>query len=219
MTSWDGFSSLFLNISAGLGITIFMTAVSFTLGALIAVPTALMRTAKRWWLRLPAVAFIDITRGIPPLVWLLLIYFGASEWVSLDPLPAALVGLTLISAGYLAENFRAGIDNVHPGQREAAAALGLAYGPAFWRVVAPQAVNLALPPSASYAVMLLKDSALASIIGVSDVIFQAQLEVARGASAVMAFVVAGLCYLIVSVPLSYFSRYIDHRIRKKVVSV
>ncbi|GAA1210587.1 amino acid ABC transporter permease [Prauserella alba] len=211
--------ALFQVIGTGLVVTILMTVVSFCAGSVLAVPVALMRTSRVWLVRAPATAFIDIVRGIPTLVWLLIIFYGLGSVVSLDPLPAALIGLTLISSAYLAENFRAGIENVHVGQKEAAAALGLSTAHQFWRVVAPQAVNIAMPPSASYAVALLKDTAIAAIIGVTDIIFFAQQEVARGAPAVTAFLVAGAFYLIVSVPLSYFSRFVDHKIRQKVVVV
>lgn len=213
------FGSIFTALLAGLGVTVLMTAVSFILGTVFAIPIALMRTSKLWIIRWPATAFVDISRSIPPLVWLLIIYYGLSSVIVLDPLPAAIVGLTIISAGYLAENFRAGIDNVAVGQKEAAAALGLTGQHTFWRVVAPQAVNLAVPPSTSYAVMLLKDTAIASIIGVTDIVFLAGLEVSRGATAVVAFSIASLLYLAVGVPLSLFSRYIDGVVRAKVVSV
>lgn len=215
--SGPSISELFIAIGAGLGVTLFMTVVSFVLGAVLAVPIAVMRTTSAWFVSAPAMAFIEIARGIPPLVWLLLLYFGISPILELDALPAAIIGLSLISAGYIAENLRAGIENVHVGQREAAMALGISPSRAFTRVIAPQAVNLALPPSASYAVGLLKDTAIASLIGVADVIFIAQNIVARGAPSVPVFLIAGACYLIISVPLSYFSRHVDYRIRQKVV--
>lgn len=213
------FESVVTGIGAGLGVTVLMTVVSFALGTLFGIPLALMRTSKLFILRWPAIAVIDISRGIPPLVWLLIIYYGLSNVLPLDPLPAAIVGLTIISAGYLAENFRAGIDNVGRGQKEAAAALGLTPTHQFWRVVAPQAVNIAIPPSASYAVALLKDTAIASIIGVADIVFLANLEVSRGMSAVVAFSVAAVFYLMVGVPLSLFSRWVDQVVRRKVVTV
>lgn len=211
--------TLFAGIGAGLGITVTLTVVSFVVGFIIAIPLALARSSRVKTLRWPAIGIIDICRGVPPLVWLLIIYYGISPIIALEPLPAALIGLSLISAAYLAENFRAGIDNVHAGQREAAMALGLTPRNQFWRIVAPQAVNIAMPPSASYAVSLLKDSAKASIIGVADVIFMAQLEVARGAPAVLVFTIAAVLYLVVGIPLSYFSRYVDRVIRAKVVTV
>lgn len=213
------FTALVSALALGLGVTVLMTVVSFAAGTLMGIPLALMRTSKLWIVRVPAVAFIDISRGIPPLVWLLIIYYGISPILALEPLPAALIGLSIISAGYLAENFRAGIDNVHVGQKEAAAALGLTPTNQFWRIVAPQALNISIPPSASYAVALLKDTAIASIIGVADIIFLAQLEVARGASAVVAFLVAAALYLLVGVPLSYFSRFVDGAVRSRVVVV
>ncbi|MCF2570875.1 amino acid ABC transporter permease [Brevibacterium sp. UCMA 11754] len=213
------FASILQTLSAGFGITILMTVVSFTVGTMLAIPLALMRTSKLSVLRAPAVAVIDISRGIPPLVWLLIIYFGISPIVPLEPLPAGLIGLSIISAGYLAENFRAGIDNVHLGQKEAAAALGLTPSNQFWRITAPQALNISIPPSASYAVALLKDTAIASIIGVADIIFLAQNEVSRGGSAVLVFSVAAMLYLLVGIPLSYFSRFVDGVVRSKVVTV
>lgn len=211
--------ALFTSIGAGLGITIVLTVVSFVVGAIVAIPLALGRSSKVWALRWLGVAIIDICRGVPPLVWLLIIYYGISPILALEPLPAALIGLSLISAAYLAENFRAGLDNVHQGQREAAMALGLTGRHQFWRIIAPQAINIALPPSASYAVSLLKDSAKASIIGVADIIFVAQLEVSRGTPAVLTFSIAAVLYLIVGIPLSYLSRYVDRKIRAKVVTV
>ncbi|MGO1434514.1 MAG: amino acid ABC transporter permease [Canibacter sp.] len=211
--------TLFTGIGAGLGITIVLTVVSFVVGAVVAVPLALARASKLKILRWPVIVYIDICRGVPPLVWLLIIYYGISPIIALEPLPAALIGLSLISSAYLAENFRAGIENVAKGQREAAMALGITPSNQFWRVVAPQAINLALPPSTSYAVSLLKDSAKASIIGVADVIFIAQLEVSRGSSAVIVFSVAAALYLLVGTPLSYFSRWVDKAIRMKVVTV
>lgn len=213
------FVSVLQTLFAGLGITILMTVVSFAAGTLLGIPLALMRTSKLWAVRAPATAVIDISRGIPPLVWLLIIYYGLSPALPLEPLPAGLIGLSIISAGYLAENFRAGIDNVHSGQKEAAAALGLTPTKQFWRIVAPQALNISIPPSASYAVALLKDTAIASIIGVADIVFLAQNEVSRGGSAVLVFAVAAVLYLLVGIPLSYFSRFIDGVVRAKVVSV
>lgn len=211
--------TLFSGIGAGLSITVILTVVSFVVGSVLAVPLALARTSPLWVLRWLAIGIIDICRGVPPLVWLLIIYYGISPVIALEPLPAALIGLSLISGAYLAENFRAGIDNVHKGQREAGMALGLTPTHQFWRVIAPQAVNIAMPPSASYAVSLLKDSAKASIIGVADIIFMAQLEVSRGAPAVLVFSIAAVLYLLVGIPLSYFSRYVDSVVRKKVVTV
>ena len=218
MSGFD-LGTLFTSIGAGLGVTVLLTVVSFVVGAALAIPLALARTSGVTLLSWPAIAVIDICRGVPPLVWLLIIYYGISPIIALEPLPAALIGLSLISAAYLAENFRAGIDNVHRGQREAAQALGLTPANQFWRVVAPQAVNIALPPSASYAVSLLKDSAKASIIGVADIIFVAQLEMARGVPAVLVFSIAAVLYLLVGTPLSYLSRYVDRVVRAKVVTV
>ena len=199
----------------GLGTTVIITLGSFLIGAVCAIPVALARLSEIAPLRWLATAFIEVVRGIPPIAWMLVLFYGLGRYVTLPPLLAACLALGAVSTAYLAENYRAGIQAVAGGQWEGAGALGLSNGDTFWRVIAPQGIGVALPPSASYAVGLLKDSAVASVIGVSDIAFQALTLNQQGNPGLPIFLAAGVVYLIVSVPMAVLARKADSFIRTR----
>ncbi|RAX46814.1 amino acid ABC transporter permease [Arthrobacter sp. AQ5-06] len=199
----------------GLGTTVIITFGSFLIGAFCAVPLALARLSDIVPLRLLATAYIEVVRGIPPIAWMLVLFYGLGRYVTLPPLLAACLALGAVSTAYLAENYRAGIQAVAGGQWEGAGALGLSKGDTFWRVIAPQGIGVALPPSASYAVGLLKDSAVASVIGVSDIAFQALTLNQQGNPGLPIFLAAGVVYLVVSVPMAVLARKADTFIRTR----
>ncbi|MET3923088.1 amino acid ABC transporter permease [Arthrobacter sp. UYEF20] len=199
----------------GLGTTVIITFGSFLIGAVCAVPVALARLSEIAPLRWAATAFIEVVRGIPPIAWMLILFYGLGRYITLPPLLAACLALGAVSTAYLAENYRAGIQAVAGGQWEGAGALGLSNGDTFWRVIAPQGIGVALPPSASYAVGLLKDSAVASVIGVSDIAFQALTLNQQGNPGLPIFLAAGVVYLIVSVPMAVLARKADTFIRTR----
>lgn len=197
----------------GLGTTVVITIGSFLIGAVCAVPVALARLSDVAPLRWLATAFIEIVRGIPPIAWMLVLFYGFGRYVTLPPLLAACLALGAVSTAYLAENYRTGIQAVAGGQWEGAGALGLSNRDTFWRVIAPQGIGVALPPSASFAVGLLKDSAVASVIGVTDISFQALTLNQQGNPGLPIFLAAGLVYLIVSIPMAVLARKADSFIR------
>lgn len=199
----------------GLWTTIIITVGSFLIGAVCGIPLALARLSKIGPLRGLATAYIEIVRGIPPIAWMLILFYGLGRYITLPPLLAACLALGAVSTAYLAENYRAGIQNVAAGQWESAHALGLNSGDTFWRIIAPQGIGVALPPSASYAVGLLKDSAVASVIGVTDIAFQAVTLNQQGNPGLPIFFAAGLVYLIVSIPMAVLARRADSFIRTR----
>lgn len=200
----------------GLVTTLIITIGSFLFGAILGVPIALARLSKIAPLRWVATAFVEVARGIPPIAWMLLLYFGLSRLVRMPPLLAAIVALGIVSSAYMAENYRAGIRSVAPGQWEAAHAVGLAGGDTFWRIIAPQGIGVALPPSATYLVGLLKDSAVASVIGVSDIAFQALTLTQQGNPGLPIFITAGFVYMLLGVPLAILARVTDRWVRTRI---
>lgn len=200
----------------GLVTTVIITIGSFLIGAILGVPIALARLSRIAPLRWLATAFVEIARGIPPIAWMLLLYFGLSRLVRMPPLLAAVVALGIVAAAYMAENYRAGIKSVSEGQWEAARALGLNSTDAFWRVIAPQGVGVALPPSATFLVGLLKDSAVASVIGVSDIAFQAVTLTQQGNPGLPIFIGAGIVYLLLGIPLAVLARSTDKVVRTRI---
>jgi ABC-type amino acid transport system permease subunit len=128
---------------------------------------------------------------------------------------AAIVTFGVIASSYLAEIYRGGLAAIHRGQWEACAALGLSGLDAATRVVVPQVFRVVLPTMATYAIGLLKDSALASAIGVAEIAFRANAETQRTGLGLTFFVAAGVLYVGLSLPLAVLSRRLDSRIRAR----
>ena len=121
---------------------------------------ALLRMSRWRVLRGLAIAYIEFFRGTPALVQLFVIYFGLPDvGITPTPLQAAIVGLGLNGAAYLAEIYRAGIESIHQGQMEAALSLGMTPARAMQYIILPQAVRTMLPPMTNFAIVLLKDTA------------------------------------------------------------
>lgn len=201
---------------SGLVTTLVITIGSFMIGAVLGIPVALARLSTIAPVRWLATTFVEVARGIPPIAWMLLLFFGLSRVVKMPPLLAACIALGIVSAAYMAENYRAGIRSVAPGQWEASRALGFKGNDIFWRIIAPQGLGVAVPPSATYLVGLLKDSAVASVIGVSDISFQALTLTQQGNPGLPIFVFAGTVYLLLGIPLALIARGTEWFIRTRI---
>lgn len=152
-----------------LGMTVFLGVTSFLIGSVIGLVVALARLFGGPIPRAIAVGYVSILRGTPLLIQLLLIYFGLPQFgIILQPVPAAIIALSLHAGAYLAENFRAGILAVDKGQWEAAYSLGMSFAKAFRRVAFPQAARVAIPPVGSRFIALMKDTSLASVVTVVE---------------------------------------------------
>lgn len=208
---------ILLAVLLGVPYTVGVVVFALVIGAILAVPLAAARASNRSIVRVPARLIIDILRGIPPIVWLFVIFFGVgNELIPMEPFEAGCVGLGLISAAYLAEIYRGGLSAVHKGQWEASAALGLGSPTALALVVAPQAFRVALPSATTYAIGLLKDSSVISAIGITDIVFQATAVQRSTGSGLTAFLVAAAIYIVLGTPLAFLSRRLDTRLRQKV---
>jgi len=201
----------------GLPMTLLVTVLAFAIGLVGGIPLMLALRSPVTPLRLTVRLLVDVIRGVPPLVWLFLLYFGVSFGaIRLDSLTAAVLALGVISSAYLAEIYRGGFAVLPRGQAEAAAALGLGRGATFGRILAPQALRTALPSITTYLLSLVKDSSLASTIGVADMVFQANLftrqHMAEGGFT--AFFVAAAVYLAISVPVAILARRMDSRMQR-----
>ncbi|TDE97541.1 ABC transporter permease subunit [Occultella glacieicola] len=156
-------------------------------------------------LRAVVTIYIDVFRGVPVLLVLLLVGFGLPAlrlpWLPITATFLGTLAIVLTYTAYLAEIFRAGIESVHPSQVAAARALGLTRGQTTRRVVVPQAVRAVTPALLNMIVALQKDSGLISILGAVDAIRAAEIAVS-GSYNFTAYVVAGFLFLLISVPLT-----------------
>jgi His/Glu/Gln/Arg/opine family amino acid ABC transporter permease subunit len=196
--------------------TLKLTVISFVVAVLIGLAVALGRTAPFAWLRAIAIVYIEVVRGLPALVILYIVYFvppqiGAS-WLVLSSFVAAVIGLGLHGGAILAEVFRSGIEALHQGQREAALSLGMTPAKAMAYIILPQAARIVLPPVANYAIGLLKDTAVCSLIAAPELMLRAKDLASSSFQPMAVFVLAAGFYFVMSYPLSLAVRYMEARL-------
>ncbi|MFD1210536.1 amino acid ABC transporter permease [Arthrobacter sp. GCM10027362] len=204
-------------VLVGVPLTLLVMAASLAIGAVLGVPLVLGLRSRNVAVRAGCRYLVNLLRGIPAIVWLFIIYFGVSIGAyQFASVPAAILGLGLISAAYLAEIYRGGISAVHHGQWEAGHALGVSNWTTFSRIVGPQALRVSIPSMASYAISLLKDSSIASTIGVTEIVFYTTQNARSGGGGLTVYILAAVMYVVLSIPLGLLSRKLDASLRKKV---
>lgn len=202
-------------LAEGLAVTLLLGLTSFALGCLIGLAVALARLSGLRLVRFLAVAYVSIFRGTPMLVQILLIYFGLPQLgITIEPIPSAILALTLNVSSYLSENFRAGILAVEKGQREAAAALGMSYAQALRRVVLPQAVRIAIPPVGNRFIGLMKDTSLASVVTVVELTRVAERVGSATFRYMEMFVIVAIVYWLVNSTLSIGQEALERRLAR-----
>lgn len=158
----------------GLGMTLALGATAIVAGTILGLGLAMMRLFAARPLRVLAVAYIDIMRAMPVLVVLILIYYALPfAGITLSSFTAAAIALSLVLGAYTAEVMRAGIQAVPKGQFEASSALGLGFWRMMQKVILPQAMRIVIPPHASNCVSIIKDTSLASVVAMTDLLKQA----------------------------------------------
>ena len=184
------------------------TTVKVAIGALLfalvfGLVIALLRLSRWRWLRVPAIAYIEFFRGTPLLVQLFVIYFGLPDAdIEPTPLQAAIIGMGLNGGAYLAEIYRAGIEAIHRGQMEAALSLGMTPARAMQYIILPQAVRTMLPPITSFAIVMLKDTAVISVIAAPEIMFYARNLVTETLQSAVVYSMAGAVYLCMTIPMA-----------------
>ena len=207
----------FLPFLRGLGWTIALTTGAFVIGAVLGIPLLMAKQARFFAIRWLAAIVIQIVRAIPPILWLFIIFFGVGmSYFPISPFAAALIGLGLIAAANMAEIYRGALKSIHFGQWEACTALDLGRWSTMRDVVAPQAVRVALPTAASYLIGLMKETAVASTIGVNELAYQGNQLSQMTFRGLEVFAIVGLFYMLLSIPVAWLSRSVDTHLRSKV---
>ena len=201
----------------GLVVNIQLSFIGGFFIAVIALSLALIRTTKSPALtpfRFLATAYVDIFRGAPLLLIILLVGFGVPALrlagLTSNVIVLGTVAVVLTYSAYVAEVIRSGIMSIHPSQRAAARSLGLTSGQTMRFVVLPQAIRRVIPPLLNDFVSLLKDTGLVSILGVTDAVRAAQINASRTFN-YTPYVVSAILFLLITIPLT---RYIDRVIRR-----
>ena len=205
-------------VIAGLWINLQLTFIGGACIGVIALGLALMRTTKSPALtpfRFLATAYVDIFRGAPLILIILLVGFGVPalrlSGISSNVIFLGTVAVVLTYSAYVAEVIRSGILSIHPSQRAAARSLGLTSGQTMRYIVLPQAIRRVVPPLLNDFVSLLKDTGLVSILGVTDAVRAAQINASRSFN-YTPYVVAAILFLAITIPMT---RYTDRAIRHR----
>lgn len=208
------FSSIFLNAA---WTTLWISVVSQTCGVILGLFLALMRMSRFPFLSWPARFYIWLFRGSPLLVQILILYDGIPQVLpSLTPFltvySVALIAFSLNEGAYMAEIIRAGISSIDPGQMEAAKALGMRYPLAMRRIVLPQALRVIVPPLGNEFNNMLKTTSLASIAGLFELTYTAQVYGSQDFIIFQLLIVATIYYLLLTTLWGYVQNWIENRL-------
>jgi polar amino acid transport system permease protein len=212
----------------GLGLTLQLVVISVALGFLLAYPIARARIAGPWFLNWPAYAFINFFRGTPLLAQLYLIYYGSGQFRQFltdiwlwpffrDAFLCAVLSFTLNTAAYQAEVFRGALLSVSRGQIEAAKALGLSQYRINRHILWPQALIVALRPLGNELILMVKASAISSLVTLYDLMGATKLAFARSFD-LSVYVYAALIYLAIVEAIRRFWDMMERRLLRHQVS-
>jgi polar amino acid transport system permease protein len=210
-------------ITVGLKNTLYYTAISFVVGLAGGMLLALMKMSAFAPYRWLATGFIEFFRGVPALLVFIAFGYGipfafGTQW----PIPVVvMVSLGLVSSAYIAETLRAGLQAVPKGQMEAARSLGMPAWRAMVTIVIPQAFRIVLPPLTNEIILLTKDSSLVYVLGLAASQYELTKFGRDGITALGAgltpVLVAGLFYLVITIPLSLLARRFESRTNRSRV--
>jgi His/Glu/Gln/Arg/opine family amino acid ABC transporter permease subunit len=232
----DLYARVLSTLSKGIGITIFVTLVAFSLATILGLLLATASLSRFIVLRQTARFYIEIVRGVPILVLLLYVAFvvapgmvAAANWVldglGLDPVRTrdfslmwrAIIALMIGYSAFIAEVFRAGLLSVDKGQIEAAEALGLNGWLRFRLIVFPQAFRTIMPPLGNDFIAMIKDSSLVSVLGVTDITQLGKVTAAGNFRYFETYNVVALIYLMMTISLSLALRRLERQLRARQV--
>ena len=197
----------------GLKITMIIAIASMFFALVLGVVIGIARMSKFWFLRWPARIYISFMRGTPLLVFIFILYYGLPvigiQFSS--AIVAGIVGISLNFAAYNAEIVRSAIMSVPRGQWEAAASLQMGYFQTLWKIIIPQATRIALPPTFSIFMDIVKGTSLASVITVQELLYSSRLIAGRTFDSMTMYITAALIYWVVCIIIGFFQERLEKR--------
>ncbi|MNS55123.1 Arginine-binding extracellular protein ArtP precursor [compost metagenome] len=200
---------------AGIKYTLLLSVLGVIFGFIIGLFISLLRMNRIAILRWIGVAYIEVLRGTPMLVQLLIIHYGLALTfhINFTALESGIITLSINSSAYLAEVFRAGIQGVDKGQMEAARSLGMSNSQSFRFIILPQAIKNVLPAIGNEFITIIKESSIVSFIGVADLMFQAQVVRGISFAGLNPLLVAAVIYFIMTFVLSKLLGVLERKLR------
>jgi polar amino acid transport system permease protein len=209
ITLWGPF------ILGGAGVTILLSVVSIVLATILAIFGAIGRLSRNPYISGVASLYVSLVRGTPLIVQIFFIYFGLPQvGIVLPSIPAGIIALSFNYGAYMTEIFRAGIQAVSPGQREAAQSLGMPERQVMSRIVLPQAFRIVIPAIGNDFVAMIKDSALVSTIAVQELLWRASQVGTQNFRSLEALLIAAGVYWVLTIVFSTFQERLERRMAR-----
>lgn len=221
MFDLQGFGHLLIS---GSFVTIKLAVTSLIIGLILGLLGAIAKLSDVWILRKLATVYTSTMRGIPELLLVLFLYFGGSmligailtkfgytQYVDVSPFLAGVLALSIAFGAYATEVFRMAIQELPEGQWEAAQALGMRPTQIYMRIIVPQVWRLALPGLGNLFLVLLKDTALVSVVGLQDIMYQAKRAAQTTQEAFTFYMAAAVIYLTLTVVVTAVMMWLEWR--------
>ncbi|MCS7464676.1 amino acid ABC transporter permease [Paenibacillus doosanensis] len=208
----------------GAKVTLLLSLFTVIIGVVLGVILALMRLSRIAPLKMIATAYIEFIRGTPLLVQLFLFYYGLPQLgIEFPEVPAlgtafpeflaGVVALSVNSAAYVAETFRAGIQAIDKGQMEAARSLGMPHSMAMRHIILPQAIRNVLPALGNEFIVIIKESSIVSVIGISELMYNADTVRGNSFRAFEPLIIVAIIYFVITFTLSKVLGIAERRMR------
>jgi polar amino acid transport system permease protein len=216
--NWD-FASIVANwdvLAHGLGVTVRLAASTLVVGLSLGLVMGMGRYARRWYINLPASAFVEVFRNVPALV-VIIWFFFAFPIISpfeVDSFTAAFLAISFNTAAFSADIYRAGIQSISPHQWDGARALGMTYLMVMRRVILPQALKRIIPPLTSRGIEVIKLSTLASVIAVGELLDSARELSTIYFNPIESYTVVALIFFVLIYPLSQMTYRLERRLSR-----
>lgn len=211
-------SDYYMYFIDGIKLTLFISLISVFLGTLFGIVLYAMKKSKFTILKINifkvlSSTYIEVVRGTPLYLQIMIVYYGADQIFNLDmpAIASGILAISLNSAAYVSELIRAGIEAVDKGQLEAARSLGMNYSKAMLLVIIPQAIKNILPAIGNEFIAVIKESSMASTIGVAELMYAANKVTGRIFRSFEPLIISAICYFVLTYTLGRVIKYIERR--------
>lgn len=196
----------------GIKVTLLLSLLTVIFGTILGLVICILKLSKYKILKSIATIYVEIIRGTPLIVQLIIIHYGFN--LNITELTSATIALSINSAAYISEIIRAGIISINKGQMEAARSLGMNHFQAMKLIIIPQAIKNILPALGNEFIVLIKESAIVSYIGLADIMYKANQIRSITYLTLEPLLVAAIIYFIITFTISKFIQYFERKLNK-----
>ena len=209
---WSILTNNWGTFMSGVGYTLASSILALIGSLIVGTLFALLEISPFKSLRVIGRIYVDIVRNIPLLVITLAFYVIVPQFiVKIDGFTAGTIGLLIYTSAFIAETVRAGIEAVPGGQMEGARSIGMTYNQAMIQIIFPQAFKMVIPPLGNQFINLVKNSSVLAFVAGFDLMYQGKLIAATTFSTFDTYLIVGVFYLVLTMPLSYLMRYLEKK--------